>query len=65
MERKLPEWCKQAKMEMIRRDISVQDLAKEIGVSRQYVSALVNGRAFGGPAMKKIADYLNISDSYE
>lgn len=65
MERKLSNWCKEAKIQMIRKDISVQQLADAIGMSRQYASAITNGRVIAEPAIKKISDYLGISDQYD
>jgi plasmid maintenance system antidote protein VapI len=50
---------------MIRRDITVPELAEAIGVTRQYASAIVNGRVIAEPAVKKISDYLGISDQYD
>ena len=65
MERKLPNWCKEAKVQMIRKDITVPELAQAIGVTRQYVSAIINGRVIAQPMVKKISDYLEISDQYD
>lgn len=64
MERKLPNWCKEAKITMVRMDITVPELAKAVGMTRQYVSAVVNGRVVSPTAIKKISDYLGISDQY-
>lgn len=65
MERKLPNWCKEAKITMIRKDITVPELASAVGMTRQYASAIVNGRVIAEPAIKKISDYLGISDQYD
>lgn len=65
MERKLSNWCKEAKIQMIRKDITVPELAEAIGVTRQYASAIVNGRVIAEPVVKKISDYLGISDQYD
>ncbi|MCC8066389.1 MAG: helix-turn-helix transcriptional regulator [Clostridiales bacterium] len=62
---KLSPWCKKAKIEMIRGDITPTMLAKELGYSREHVSSVLNGRVVSPPAIKKISDYLHISDSYE
>jgi len=63
MEKKLSTWCKNAKIEMIRRDIKTTTLAKNLGMNRSYVSSILNGRVYSGPAVKRISDYLGISDS--
>lgn len=65
MERKLPNWCKEVKIQMIRKDITVPELAEAVGVTRQYASAIVNGRGIAEPIVKKISDYLGISDQYD
>lgn len=62
MERKLSSWCKEAKIQMIRKDITVNELAQAVGVSRQYASSVINGRVIARPIVKKISDYLEISD---
>lgn len=63
--RKIPNWCKAAKIQMIRRDISIPDLANATGMTRQYASAIINGRVVSDTAIKKISDYLGISDQYD
>lgn len=62
---KLSPWCKKAKIEMIRENISTTILAKELGHSREHVSSVLNGRVVSPPAIKKISDYLHISESDE
>ena len=56
-------WSKHVKCELINRDMTVDDLAKVIGKSREYTSAVVNGRIRAEPAIKLISDVLNISDA--
>lgn len=62
MGRILSEWCKNAKKALINKDMSIGDLAKAIGRSREYTSAVVNGRIISEPAKKEISDFLNIPD---
>lgn len=45
MQKKLSPWCKKAKIAMIQNDISVNDLAEELGCSRCYLSSTLNGTA--------------------
>ena len=63
MSKVLSPWCKQAKCELIRRDMSITELAKLIGKTREYTSAIINGRAYSEPAVKEISDVLNISET--
>lgn len=65
MARKLTPWCKRAKIEMIRKGLSVQELADEIGCTRSYLSATLNGITKSVSIRKRISDFLNISDSDE
>jgi len=65
MKRKLPEWCVEAKIAMLRQDnMSVTDLAKEIGVHRSYVSGVLNGRINAPEIAQKISKHLGLTISY-
>lgn len=63
MPRVLPNWCKRAKKKMIDLDMSVSELANKISMTREYTSAIINGRAYSQSAIKSISDVLNISDA--
>lgn len=63
MAKKLSPWCKEAKKTMIDRDLEVNDLAESLGMSRPYVSSILNGRVYSPVAVKKISDFLHISDA--
>ncbi len=63
MAKKLSPWCKEAKKTMIDRDLEVNELAAELGMSRPYVSSILNGRVYSPVAVKKISDYLHIPDA--
>lgn len=63
MARPLPQWCKNVKIELIRRDMSVSDLAKLVGLTKEYTSGIVSGRNYSAAAVKNISDALNISDN--
>ena len=63
MERKLSPWCKEVKIAMIRRDWGVGDLAKAVNMTREYTSAVINGRVYYAPAVKIISDVLNIAET--
>jgi len=62
MARILSPWCKQAKIRLIECDMSISELASKIGLSREYVSAVVNGRIYSEPTIKAISDMLNIAE---
>ena len=51
----LSPWCKQAKIAMIELDMTVVELAEKIGKSREYTSAVVNGRIYAEPVVKAIS----------
>lgn len=63
MGKMLSPWCKRAKCELIHRDMSITQLAEAIGKSREYTSAVVNGRIYSEPAIKAISDVLNIPET--
>ncbi len=63
MEKVMSLWSKHAKCELINRDMTVDELAGAIGKSREYTSAVVNGRIIAEPAIKAISDVLNIPEA--
>ncbi len=63
MAKKLSPWCKNAKIALIQKDLSINDVARALGMNRSYVSTILNGRVYSPPAVKRISDYLGISDS--
>ena len=62
---KLPMWYKRAKIRLIERDLSVGELSSKLGMARTYVSSVLNGRVYSEVAIKRISDYLEISDAYD
>lgn len=63
MARKLSPWCKEAKKALIDRDMEIGEVATELGMSRPYVSSILNGRVYSPVAVKKISDLLHIPDA--
>ena len=63
MARELSPWCKQVKIRLIELNMTTSDPASKVGLTRIYTSAIVNGRVYSEPAIKKISDVLNISES--
>lgn len=64
MTKKLLPWCKLVKITLIKKDMNISDLADNLGMERTYLSAVINGRQFSEPTVKRISDYLDISDDY-
>lgn len=58
--KKLSPWCKKTKIALIKKDMSITELADELGMSRGHVSAVINGRAYSQNTVKLISDYFNI-----
>lgn len=58
----LSPWCKAVQIALIEHDMSVNDLAVAIGKTREYTSAIVNGRVYSTPTVKAICDYLNLPE---
>lgn len=65
MAEKLSPWCKRAKIAMIQQDISVNELAENIGCNRTCLSATLNGNKKYTLIRKRVSDFLDISDSDE
>lgn len=63
MAKKLSPWCKLAKIMLIKMDLDINDLAGSLGMSRPYVSSILNGRVYSPVAVKKISDFLHIPDA--
>nr|DAO80774.1 MAG TPA: Regulatory protein-modification, helix-turn-helix, transcriptional regulato, DNA [Caudoviricetes sp.] len=58
----LSPWCKEAKKALIDMDMTVAELAQKIGRSREYTTAVINGRIYAEPMVKVISDALNIKE---
>jgi len=63
MAKTLPRWCKDAQIAMIEKDLNVNELARESGYTREYVSSLINGRHYSPDANTKISGILGIVSS--
>lgn len=44
MAKELSPWGKKCKVQMIMLDKSLEDISKDTGLSRTYISAIINGR---------------------
>lgn len=61
---KLSPWCKAAKIAMIKKDISIDDLIENTGYCRPHLTAVLNGRVISESTISKISDYLGISNEH-
>lgn len=59
--REKSDWWKNANIAMLEKGINTNELADSIGLRREYVSAILNGRVVSKPAIQKISDFLNIA----
>lgn len=64
MKRVLPPWCKEAKKALVDRDMNVSELSEEIGLSRVYVSGVVNGRVYAPETAARIGKALELNVEY-
>ena len=62
---KLSDWCKNAQIKMIQKDISVSELVNATGYSPQHISSVLNGRLISDRAISKISEYLGISNEHD
>lgn len=62
MKKQLSAWGKSVKIALVERSWSISDLATEIGLSREYVTSVINERVISPSAKKRISDVLNIQD---
>ena len=60
MKRKLSPWCKAVKIAMIQKDWGVADLAQAVKMTKEYTSAVINGRVISEPAVKVISVAMNM-----
>lgn len=54
------DWAKSVRVKMIELNLSVNELASEVGFTREYTSSIINERVMSDSARKTISDYLNI-----
>ena len=61
---KLSSFGKKVKMKLIEREMTVSDLAKEIGTSRSFLSQMLYGDKKGYEYIQKLKEILDITDDY-
>ena len=59
----MSEFEKQVRHSLIDRDMTMTDLANELGITISYVSDLLKGKRSNQEWIDKIKDYLNLSDT--
>lgn len=61
MSKAISQWGKKCKIQMIEMNKSLSDLSTETGLSRTYISAIINGRMIVPDETKqKISDALDV-----
>lgn len=58
----MSEFEKQVKIALIERNMTMGDLADELGISISYVSDLLKGKRSNQAQLDRIKDFLNLSD---
>lgn len=53
-------WCESVRIAMLKKHVSVNDLAGEFGVTRDKVSLVINGRLWDGATIDKIVKTLGV-----
>jgi len=56
----LSRWCAEAKLLMFKRGITVTALAKEVGMSRPYLSNVLNCNVKSKKGVEAVSEYLGI-----
>lgn len=58
MRKKLPRWSKDVRLALLESDMTIKQLAEQIGYSSQVVYAIINGR-YSNASYQKIAEKIN------
>lgn len=64
MKRILPPWSKDVKKTLIDKDMNVTELSEDIGITREYVSRVVNGTVYAPEIAARISKRLDIKTEY-
>ncbi|MBR1629236.1 MAG: helix-turn-helix domain-containing protein [Lachnospiraceae bacterium] len=54
------EWCTSVKVELAKRDMTVNDLARAAGVMRDKMSCIINGKQWDEGIVAKIVETLGV-----
>ena len=55
------EWCCAVKVELVKKSMTVNDLAEKVGVSRDRMSLVINGKMMNDEITAKVTELLDIS----
>jgi len=56
------EWCKEVKIELIRRDMTVKQLATKLGRSEEYIYRALRGHTYRKQACEEVSEFLGIEN---
>lgn len=62
--RELSPWCKEVKVALSVKNMSVTELSSQVGKCRNYVSQTINGSRYSPGLAEDISKILNISAEY-
>lgn len=60
MGKELSNWSKEVRKKLIDKDMTISELAKQIGKSRSYVTEIISGRVKSPNTQKLINEFLEI-----
>lgn len=63
--KEIPERAKRVKKELIDRGMAQRDLARELGINENYLTAILNGRKEGSKYWPEIEQALGLTESHE
>lgn len=55
------EWCQEVKIALVKKNMSVNELAKTVGVTRDRLSLVINGKMMNAEIVTSVNDLLGIS----
>ncbi len=56
-------WCEEVKIELIKQKMSISQLSKELGISRDRISLVINGRVMDEVIVSAVNNLLHITSS--
>jgi cyanate lyase len=64
MSKTITKWGRECKLQMVRRDLLLKDVAEATGYTRTYVSAIINGRVLvPRETQEKIGEAIGVDNS--
>lgn len=62
MHKTIGAWGVEVKKALLEKGLTQNELARELGYGKVYVSSIINGRVKSDGAKQKISDYLNVDN---